>query len=167
MSLLVRAAEAGDAAAIAAIHNEGVADRVATFRAEPRPVADVDAAIATGRPLLVAERDGTVVGWAGVGPYDDANDWYAGVGEATVYVARQARGSGTARELLGALEAAAAAAGRYKLVAKIFGTNEPSLRLFERAGYTRVGTHRRHGRLDGEWKDVVVLEKLLGEAKGA
>ena len=164
MSLLVRAADAGDAAAITAIHNEGVADRVATFRAKPRPVADVKAAIGSGRPLLVAERDGTVVGWAGIGPYDDANDWYAGIGEATVYVARSERRSGSASALLDALEAAAATDGRHKLIAKIFDTNEASLRLFERAGYATVGTHRRHGRLAGEWKDVVVLEKLLGEA---
>jgi phosphinothricin acetyltransferase len=163
VSVLVRAADSGDAAAIAAIHNEGVADRVATFRSDPRPVAHVDAAIASGAPLLVAEREGKVVGWAGVGPYDDANDWYEGVGEATVYVARAARQSGTARELLGALEVAAVANGRHKLIAKIFDTNEPSLRLFERAGYAWVGVHRRHGRLDGEWKDVVVLEKLLGD----
>ncbi len=50
---------------------------------------------------------------------------------------------------------------KFKLVAKVFTTNEASLRLFERMGYQRVGTHFRHGRLRGEWKDVVVLEKLL------
>ena len=71
---------------------------------------------------------------------------------------------GSAATLLAALEEAAAADGRYKLIAKIFDTNQPSLRLFERAGYTIVGTHLRHGRLDGEWKDVIVLEKLIGPA---
>lgn len=164
MSLRIRAAEAGDAAAIAAIHNEGVAERVATFRVEPRPIQDVAAAVASGRPMLVAERSGTIVGWAGVGPYDDPSEWYAGVGEATVYVARESRGQRVGLTLLAGLERAAVAAGLHKLIAKIFATNEISLTLFERSGYARVGTHRRHGRLDGEWKDVVVLEKLLGEA---
>ena len=164
MSLSIRVAEAGDAAAIAAIHNQGVEDRIATFRADPRPPADVQATIESGRPLIVAEREGRVVGWAGVSPYDDGSDWYAGIGEAGVYVEREARGTGAGRALLQALEEAAEARGHYKLIARIFTTNGPSLRLFETSGYARVGTHRRHGRLDGEWKDVVVLEKLLGAA---
>jgi L-amino acid N-acyltransferase YncA len=164
VSLRIRPAEPGDSEAIAEIHTQGVAERIATFRAEPRSVEDVRAQMGSGRPLLVAERDGKVLGWAGVGPYDDSSPWYAGVGEATVYVAREARGAGAGRALLEALERAAVAAGGYKLIAKIFDTNEPSLRLFETCGYERVGVHRRHGRLDGAWKDVVVLEKLLGEA---
>lgn len=161
----VRAAQPGDADAIAAIHNEGVEDRIATFRAEPRQASDVVHALETGRPLLVAEHAGVIAGWAGVGPYDDRNAWYAGVGEATVYVGRGARGHGIGGELLEALEREAESAGTFKLIAKIFDTNEASLRLFERARYRRVGVHRRHGRLDGNWKDVVVLEKLLGDAK--
>lgn len=167
MSLRIRAAEAGDAGAIAEIHNQGVAERVATFRADPRPLSDVAAAIDIGRLLLVADRGGTIVGWAGVGPYDDASTWYAGVGEATVYVDRGARGQGVGRRLLAALEQAAVAGGHYKLIAKIFTTNEASLGLFEGLGYARVGVHRRHGRLDGDWRDVVVLEKPLGEARAA
>ncbi|CAN5217876.1 arsinothricin resistance N-acetyltransferase ArsN1 [soil metagenome] len=164
MSATLRNAEPGDAGAIATIHNEGVADRVATLRSEPRTADDVQAVIAGSRPLIVAERHGVVVGWAGVGPYDDRNAWYAGVGEATVYVARAARSSGVGRELVAALEREAAIEGTFKLIAKIFDTNTVSLRLFERAGYRRVGVHRRHGRLDGAWKDVVVLEKLIGDA---
>jgi L-amino acid N-acyltransferase YncA len=164
VSATIRAARPGDAEAIAEIHNEGVADRIATFRAEPRPLAEVDTALESGRPLLVAERDGGVIGWAGIGPYDDASPWYEGIGEAAVYVGRASRGRGAGRALLAALEDAAVAAGYYKLIAKIFDTNEPSLRLFEQAGFRVVGTHRRHGRLDGLWKDVVVLEKPIGEA---
>ena len=122
------------------------------------------ALIESGRPVLVAERAGAVIGWASIGTYDDSSEWYAGVGEATLYVERSARRGGVGRALLEALDDGAIEAGHYKLIAKIFDTNEPSLRLFEACGYGRVGVHRRHGRLDGEWKDVVVLEKLLGEA---
>jgi L-amino acid N-acyltransferase YncA len=164
LSLRIRRAEPGDAEAIAQIHNQGVAERQATFRTQPRSPEAVAAQIARGRPLLVAERDGAVVGWAGIGGYDDASDWYRGVGEATLYVERAARRGGAGRALLEALEGAAEEDGCDKLIAKIFDTNEPSLRLFAAAGYDRVGVHRRHGRLDGEWKDVVVLEKLLGDA---
>ncbi|MDQ3571597.1 MAG: N-acetyltransferase family protein [Actinomycetota bacterium] len=162
MSVRVRAAAPGDAEAIAAIHNQGVADRVATLRTEPREADDVLAAIAAARPLLVAEfADGKVKGWASVGPYDDRSQWYSGVGEATVYIAREARGSGIGRLLLAALEASAYQTGYFKLIAKVFDTNAASLRLFGGAEWDEVGTHRRHGLLDGEWKDVVVFEKFL------
>jgi L-amino acid N-acyltransferase YncA len=77
-------------------------------------------------------------------------------------VGSKARGRGAGSTLLEAAGAAAFTAGRFKLVAKVFTTNEASLRLFERAEYSNVGTHSRHGQLRGEWKDVVVLEKLLG-----
>jgi L-amino acid N-acyltransferase YncA len=164
VSLAIRPARSGDAERIAEIHNEGVEERIATFRAEPRAVEDVSAALAADHTLLVAELDGAVAGWASVGPYEDSNDWYTGIGEATVYVAREARGAGVGKALLGALEQAAEAEGRHKLIAKIFDTNLPSLGLFEAGGYRKVGTHRRHGQLDGDWRDVVILEKLIGPA---
>jgi phosphinothricin acetyltransferase len=65
------------------------------------------------------------------------------------------------------MEAVASAAqerGYYKLVGKIFTSNAPSLALVANCGWREVGVHRRHGRLDGEWKDVVVVERLLGDA---
>ena len=48
---------------------------------------------------------------------------------------------------------------------KIFTSNEPSIALVKGLGWTEVGMHRRHGTLDGEWKDVLVVERLL-EAGG-
>jgi L-amino acid N-acyltransferase YncA len=65
------------------------------------------------------------------------------------------------RALLEALADEAAGSGRYKLTAKIFTTNEASIALFRGCGWRDVGVHRRHGELDGEWKDVVVMERLL------
>lgn len=157
----VRAARHDDAEAIAAIHNQGIGERVATLRTAPRGAAEVRAALDGGRPTLVAERGGSVVGWATVGAYDDPAPHYAGVGEATVYVDRDARRGGVGAALLRGIEEAAATAGYFKLIAKVFASNGPSLRLFAAAGWRTVGTHERHGRLDGEWKDVVVLEKSL------
>ncbi len=167
MSLNVRDAQPGDAGAVSAIHNEAVLTGNATFRTEPRPLADVVALIADVRPFLVAERDDQVVGWAGAAPYEEANPYYAGVGEVAVYVRSAARGEGAGAALLEALAKASTETGMFKLVAKVFTTNTQSLRLFERCGYTPVGTHVRHGRVRGEWKDVVVLEKLLGDATEA
>jgi len=164
VSLELRNAVPGDAEAIAAIHNESVRVGNSTFRSEPRPLSEVKALIRSGDPFLVAVDDGTVVGWASVGPYEETNPYYRGVGEVAVYVSSVARGRGAGAALLDAAAASAHAAHKFKLIAKVFTTNEASLRLFERAGYSQVGTHIRHGRLRGEWKDVVVLEKLLGDA---
>ena len=166
MSLTIREAAPGDAEVIAAIHDESVLAGNATLRSEPRPLEEVRAVLGQGHPFLVAEDGGTVVGWASAGPYEESNPYYANVREAAVYVSGAARGRGVGRALLDGLAEQALETGAFKLVAKVFTTNEASLRLFGRAGYDEVGRHVRHGRLRGEWKDVVVLEKLLGEAAG-
>ena len=89
---------------------------------------------------------------------------YDGVGEHGVYVAPGARGRGLGRLLLEALAVAAEAAGYHKLTSRVFTTNEASLAVHRTAGFREVGVHLRHGRLDGEWKDCVVVERLLGAA---
>jgi L-amino acid N-acyltransferase YncA len=113
---------------------------------------------------MVAKGGGRVVGWASVAPYDEAHEYYAGVGEATLYVDPKARRGGTGRALLIALAEEAERRGYHKLVGKIFTSNEPSIALVKSCGWHEVGVHRRHGRLDGEWKDVLVVERLLGAA---
>jgi L-amino acid N-acyltransferase YncA len=113
---------------------------------------------------MVAEAGGRVVGWASVGPYDEAHEYYAGVGEATLYVDRQARRGGTGKALMDALAGEAERRGYHKLVGKIFTSNEASIAMVRACGWREVGVHRRHGRLDGEWKDVLVVERLLGVA---
>jgi L-amino acid N-acyltransferase YncA len=113
---------------------------------------------------MVAKGGGRVVGWASVAPYDEAHEYYAGVGEATLYVDPKTRRGGTGRALLTALADEAERRGYHKLVGKIFTSNEPSIALVKSCGWREVGVHRRHGRLDGEWKDVLVVERLLGAA---
>ena len=113
---------------------------------------------------MVAERGGRVVGWASVAPYDEAHEYYAGVGEATLYVDPKARRGGTGRALLIALAEEAERRGYHKLDGKIFTSNEPSIALVKSCGWREVGVHRHHGRLDGEWKDVLAVERLLGAA---
>ncbi|HEX8207493.1 MAG TPA: arsinothricin resistance N-acetyltransferase ArsN1 family A [Solirubrobacteraceae bacterium] len=161
--MLVRPASEGDAASIAAIYNEGIEDRVATFETTPRSGDDVVGWLSSPLPVLVAEIDGEVAGFARVAPYSD-RCVYGGVGEHGVYVARWARGGGLGRALRDALAGAAEEAGLYKLTARIFSDNEPSLAAHRAAGFREVGVQERHGRLDGEWRDVVLVERLLGEA---
>jgi L-amino acid N-acyltransferase YncA len=163
--VVVRRALASDAAAIAAIFNAGVAERVATFQTQPQSAEDVEGWLGSGI-VVVAERNRVVEGFAKASAYDAGHAYYDGVAEATLYVAQSARRAGVGRALLAALEEAAAAAAKHKLIGKIFASNEPSLSLFAACGWTEVGTHRRHATLEGEWKDVVVVEKLLAAAAG-
>ena len=161
----VRRAEPADAEAIAAIYNQGIEERQATFQTRPHDPGELELKTEQrGGLLLVAEVDGEIVGWAGWAGYDDPAEHYAGVGECAVYVARDARRKGVAAALLEGLADEAPKAGLHKLIAKIFTANAASIELFRGAGYREVGVHRRHGRLDGEWKDVLVMERLLADA---
>ena len=161
--LTIRAASRDDAPRIAAIYNAGIAGRGATFQTSPRSPEEIAPWFERKGPLLVAEADEGVVGWASVSAYADTCV-YDGVGEYTIYLDPAVQGRGAGRRLLDALCAEAERAGYYKLVGKLFTTNGPSIRLAERCGFRQVGIHERHGRLDGEWKDVVVVERLLGDA---
>jgi len=164
MAISIRPAIGADVDAIAAIYNEGIADRVATFETRAREPGEVAAWLAEDLPLLVATaEDGIVLGFARVSAYSD-RPVYAGVGEHGVYVARTARGRQVGRRLLDALAAASEQAGLYKLTSKLFADNAASRAVHLAAGFREVGIQRRHGRLDGEWKDCVLVERLLGEA---
>jgi phosphinothricin acetyltransferase len=166
MPTTTRLARLDDAGAIAAIYNEGIEDRVATFETDPRSDADVRALLEGRRdrhPAVVVERDGGLVAFAWTGPYSE-RPCYAGIGEFSVYVRRDARGTGAGRLALTALIAECERRGSWKLVSKVFPENAASLGLCAALGFTEVGIHRRHARLDGAWRDVVVVERLLGEA---
>ncbi len=158
--LTTRPAQPGDAERIAEIFNQGVEDRVATFETRP---ADAGAATRWIEQdlVVVAERGGALVGWAKASPYADRHEYYEGVREATLYVDRDARRTGVGRLLLDALANHAAQAGAHKLIGKIFTSNEPSIAMVGDLGWREVGVHERHGMLDGEWKDVLVVERLL------
>ncbi len=160
----VRRAQPADGDAIAAIYNEGIRDRRSTFETKPRSGADLADWFRSPRlPTVVAEVSGTIVGWARVSAYDSRR-CYAGVGEASVYVTASERGLGIGTTLAEMLASEAQGAGFYKLVGKLFPENQASRRLVARFGFREVGLHLRHGRLGGEWRDVLLVELLLGDA---
>ncbi len=163
MSLRTRAARGEDAGAIARIYNEGIEDRLATFETEPRTEGDIGEWLQDGVPLVVAEDDDGVVAWAAAHPYRPARDAYRGIGEFSVYVARDRRGLGAGRAALSALIEEVESRGYWKLLSRVFPENEASLALARSLGFREVGVYRRHGRLDGVWRDVVIVERLLGE----
>ena len=163
VKLTTRPATREDAAAIAAIYNEGIADRVATFETEPRTAEQIAGQLTDKGeryPTVVVERDGRVIAWASAGAYR-TRPAYAGVAEHSVYVARGARGTGAGRAALNALCDVYAARGFWKLVSRIFPENAASLGLHEACGFRVVGVYERHGKLAGDWRDCVIVEKLL------
>jgi L-amino acid N-acyltransferase YncA len=162
----VRPAAPTDAEAVALIYAQGISERIATFQTRAPGRDEIAAQIADGGPMLIAQAGGRVIGWASLRAYDDPHDYYSGVGEATLYVERSARRGGAGRALLSALASEAESRGYHKLIGKIFTSNRPSIALVRSCGWREVGVHRRHGLLDGEWKDVLVVERLLGAQAG-
>lgn len=160
----IRAATASDASAVAEIYRQGIEDRQATFETRPRTGAELLAAVADrrGGPFVVAEQAGRVVGWGRISPFS-TQTYYSGVGEASVYLERGDRGRGLGRRLLERLELEAKERGYWKIVGLLFATNAPSVALCRAAGYREVGVLRSHGRLDGRWRDVLLVERLLDE----
>jgi L-amino acid N-acyltransferase YncA len=164
MSITIREAAERDAPSIASIYNQGIADRGATFETEPRTAGDIAARLADQArfPMLVAADGAAVLGWAGLSAYR-SRACYAGVAEFSIYLDRAARGRGLGARLLTALIDAARDRGYWKLVSRIFPTNAASRMLCRSCGFREVGVYEKHGRLDGEWRDVVIVERLITE----
>lgn len=139
------------------IYAEGLATRDATFETVVPTAEELRAKWLPGL-AWVAELDGEVVGWTAVMP-TSARDCYAGVGETSVYVSESARGRGVGKALLHTQVNEADAAGMWTLQTAIFPENRASLALHRSAGYRTLAVRPRIGRLDGRWRDTVLLER--------
>jgi L-amino acid N-acyltransferase YncA len=166
-SVRVRAATLDDAAAIAEIYNQGIRARIATFETEERTPEERRAWLSSHderHPVVVATvaENGAerVVGWAATDGYR-TRACYAGVAEFSVYIHEQYRGRGIGVVLLGGLIAAAERAGLWKLLSRVFPENSASRALCAKVGFREVGVYRNHGKLDGVWKDTVIVERLI------
>ena len=148
--MLVRLARVDDAADIARIYNQGIADRVATFETRPRTADDVREWFDGVHPVVTVEDEGMVVAFAATFLYRP-RACYAGIAEASVYVERGFRGRGAGRMALEGLIAAAEKAGFWKLVSRIFVENGASRRLVASAGFREVGIYGKQGRIEGVW----------------
>jgi L-amino acid N-acyltransferase YncA len=163
----VRAATRADADAIAGIYNKGIEERQSTFETRPRNIGEILEWLEAGEPfpVVVAVRGGAVAGWARISRYSDRES-YRGVGECQVYVHPDHRRRGVAVALTEAIAGEAESRGYWKLIGRLFVTNAASIALVRRCRFREVGVHVRHGKLDGRWKDVLLVERLLGgEAK--
>lgn len=158
----VRNATTDDASAIAAIYNQGIEERIATFETSLRADDDVLAWFDGVHPIVVVteDDDDAIIAFARSSEYS-ARECYRGIFEYAVYTdfAHRRRGAGllAMRELV----TQARAAGAWKLVSRIFVDNDPSRMLMAALGFREVGVHHRHAKLEGKWRDVVVVEKFL------
>jgi phosphinothricin acetyltransferase len=161
--IVVREAAAGDLEAIRRIYNEGIEDRIATLDADPKSGDDIVEWFADHGALyavLVAERAGEIAGWASLNRYA-LRCACGGVADLSVYVARDARGSGVGSALLARLEPAGSARGFHKIVLFTFASNAAGRRLYAKRGFREVGVFREHGRLDGRFVDILAMEKIV------
>ena len=119
---------------------------------------------AAAHPFLVADRgQGTnteIVGWVRASTYRP-RVCYAGIAEFSVYVAERVRGQRVGDALMRDFISRCAAAGLWKLVSRIFPENAASRALCTHHGFREVGRYEKHAKLDGVWRDVVIVERLI------
>lgn len=163
----VRPARLEDAAAIAEIYNQGIRGRNSTFETEERSAENrVEWLLAHDErhPCLAAVLDDggheTVVGWVSADGYR-GRPCYRGIAEFSVYVHDDYQGRGIGGLLMEAFLPACEAAGLWKVLSRVFPENEGSRALCKRFGFREVGLYEKHGALDGVWRDVVIVERLL------
>ena len=155
--LEVRDLGQGDWPAVREIFEQGIAGRNATFETEA-PSWEAWDSSQLGDHRYVAVEDGQVVGWVAAHPVS-SRPCYRGVVEHSVYVDEEFQGRGIGRVLLERLFESTEADGIWTIQTGVFPENEASLKLHERCGFRVVGTQERLGKLDGVWRDVVVLER--------
>lgn len=155
-----RAAMPNDAEAVARIYNQGIEDRIATFETRLRSAEEIQAWFDDSHPSVVVETHGIVIAFASTSTYRP-RACYAGIAEFSVYVAREWRRRGAGRMAMEALIRTAEDSGFWKLVSRIFVENLASRALMRELNFREVGVYQKHARLDGVWRDVVIIERLL------
>jgi phosphinothricin acetyltransferase len=165
MSLVIRDARETDLAAMLTIYNNAVLTTTAVYDYKPRSheqqAAWFEAKRQQGLPVLVAEDDASVVGFASYGPFRPWPAYLHSV-ESSLYVAPDRRGQGIGSQLLPALIARAAGHGLHTMIAGIDAANTASLRLHAKFGFERVARFREVGWKFERWLDLAFLQLMLG-----
>ena len=171
MSLHIRPSRDQDVAAVTAIYAHHVLHGTGTFETEPPTEADMAArradVLGKGLPYLVAEDEaGALLGFAYCNWFKP-RPAYRYSAEDSIYLAEAARGKGVGTQLLTALADAAQAAGVRKLIAVIGDSaNAGSVGVHRKLGFSHVGVLKDCGWKFGQWRDVVLMDKVLGEGSG-
>lgn len=158
----IRKATRRDVPAIRDIYNDAIAKTVATFDTEPKSLSDRRKWFLAHKrhPVIVAVEGGEVLGYACLTRWSDRCA-YDATAEDSVYIRESARGKGVGTALLRELMKAAKKGRFHMILARISDGNEPSVKLHERFGFTRIGTMRECGRKFGRLLDVVLMQALL------
>ncbi|SDN71620.1 arsinothricin resistance N-acetyltransferase ArsN1 family A [Bacillus sp. OK048] len=161
---IIRQAVESDIKSILEIYNQGIEDRIATLEEETKDYSYMKEWFERhqGRyRVMVSEQDGNVAGWASLNPYSNRCT-YEGVADLSIYISRDHRGIGLGKQLLAEIEIWATANGFHKIVLFTFPFNQLGQGLYRKMGYREVGVFQNQGKLDGEFVDVMAMEKLLG-----
>ena len=159
LKILINSLEARDWQALREIYLEGLATGEATFETVAPTRAEWDAGhLSFARMGAYSVPDRRLIGWAALSRVSKRQA-YVGVAEVSVYVAAAARGSGVGRTLLQALIQESESNGIWTLQASIFPENRASLRLHESLGFRTVGERERISKLEGVWRNTVILER--------
>ncbi len=157
-----RRATPADSDSIAEIYNQGIEDRIATFETVSRTGNDIRKWFDGVHPIVVAESAGSIVSFAATFPYSN-RECYSGIAEFSVYVKREMRGIGAGKAVMKLLIEESGCSGFHKLVSRVFTENSPSRSLLGSLGFREVGIYEKHARLDGKWRDAVIVECLIRE----
>lgn len=159
----LRSAQIADAAAIAAIYNREVTESTSTFDLVVRSLEDQQRWLAERSgafSAIVAERDGSVIGFAALSPYKERAAYRTTV-EDSVYVDQAHTGRGIGRLLLDELVDTARRSGFHAVMARIEASGTASRALHQACGFELVGIEREVGRKFNRWLDVAVMQLLL------
>jgi phosphinothricin acetyltransferase len=160
--LVIRPATLSDLPAITEIYNKAVLTTTATFDTEPKSETNrrvwFDEHDAR-HPILVAESEGVVIGWASLSRWSDRLA-YADTAEISLYVKSEYRGLGVGKQLIRQIVEAGQQAGLHTLIARIADGNEVSIHLHKTVGFELVGVMRQVGRKFGRLLDVHLMQKI-------
>ena len=163
MNVSIRAMESSDFEILKEIYNQVIDERVATFNTEHIDLDDIAGWSESGL-VLVADSGENILGFVRSFPYL-IRPCYEGIAQFSIYVRESARGLGVGDLLMSAFLQALVADGNWKVLSRVFVENVASLHLLAKHGFREVGIFRKHARLDGIWRDVVIVERLLGPAE--
>jgi L-amino acid N-acyltransferase YncA len=147
----------GHWAAVEKIYMQGIVTGNATFQSTAPSWEEWDSSHVPDCRIVAVEGE-QALGWAALSAVS-GRCVYAGVAEVSVYVADEARGKGLGSLLLQALIVRSEENNFWTLQAGIFPENEPSLRIHQKAGFRIIGARERIGKMNGVWRDTILLEK--------
>lgn len=160
--MTIRPATTDDIPAITEIYNQAVLTTTATFDTETRRLAEQQTWFTNHdarHPVVVAELDGAVVGWASLSQWSDRRA-YADTAEISVYVSEAFRGRGVGRRLLEAIVQEGQRVGLHTVIARIADGNAVSVHLHRSVGFEPIGVMKEVGRKFGKLLDVHLMQKI-------